>query len=246
MVYILITGASSGIGYAAAKEFAKRGENLILVARREERLQTLKDEIFSLNKAVDVKTVVCDLSNPENAHKLFKAVRPLHVKALINNAGFGNDEYIADVKVEKLEEMIRLNIESLVILSTLYVKSYENAGHSQIINVSSVVGYKLFPQAITYSATKFFVSAFTEGLNFELKQRGMKLRAKVLAPAITRSEFADVAHQNKSVDYSNSMEKFHTSEEMAKFLLKLHDSDKTIGIVNIETYEFELKDKMYL
>ena len=90
------------------------------------------------------------------------------------------------------------------------------------------------------------MSAFTEGLAHELKAAGgAKLRAKVLAPAATKTEFGRVANDVAAYDYDKSFGKYHTSEQMADFLLKLYDSDKTVGIVNYETFDFDLRDTIF-
>ena len=96
------------------------------------------------------------------------------------------------------------------------------------------------PTAVTYCATKFYVSAFTEGLAHELTARGAKLRAKLLAPAATQTEFGSVANNNPAYDYNKAFGTYHTSDQMAEFLLTLYDSDQTIGIVDRETFAFRL------
>ncbi len=243
--YVLITGASSGIGMEAAKLFANRDFNLILVARRIENLNNIKNDILSSNKQIDIVNIQCDLSIAENAYKLFDEVSKYDLIALINNAGFGNFAPIADQKLDKIQSMLHLNIESLTILSTLFTNKYANAENTQLINVSSVGGYGITGNAVTYCATKFYVSAFTEGLSQELKLANAKMQAKVLAPAATETEFADVSLGTKGFDYKKSTPKFHTAKEMAEFLLQLFDSNKTLGIVNRETYDFILQDSIY-
>jgi len=166
--YIAITGASSGIGAAAAKAFARRGENLILVARRGELLENLKSEIA---KFADVEVVIelCDLSKQENVLALWRNLEKFELKALINNAGFGDYNKVGEQNLEKVTQMINLNIISLVTLSTLFTKKYKDKD-TQLINISSIGGYKIVPNAVTYCASKFFVSAFSEGLYHELAQ----------------------------------------------------------------------------
>ena len=166
--YIVITGASSGIGAAVAKAFARRGENLILVARRRELLEELKSEIA---KFADVEVVIeiCDLSKQENVLALWRNLEKFELKALINNAGFGDYNKVGEQNLDKITQMINLNIISLVTLSTLFTKKYKDKD-TQLINISSIGGYKIVPNAVTYCASKFFVSAFSEGLCHELAQ----------------------------------------------------------------------------
>lgn len=245
MAYTVITGASSGIGYATALAFAQRGKNLILVARREDKLQALKAEIEKLQNGVEVILYKADLSVTENAYNLYEDLKKYQVETWINNAGFGNFASVGEQNLEKIENMLRLNIEALTILSTLYVRDYEQVEGTQLINISSGGGYTIVPGAITYCATKFYVSAFTEGLAHELQTRGAKLAAKVLAPAATETEFADQARGTKGFRYEGNVPKYHTATEMAAFLLDLYDSEKVVGIVDGATYEFHLSDPRF-
>ena len=237
--YIVITGASSGIGAASAKAFARRGENLILVARRKELLEELKSEIA---KFADVEVVVelCDLAKQENVLALWRNLEKFELKALINNAGFGDYGKVGEQNLEKVTQMINLNIISLVTLSTLFVKKYREK-ETKLINISSIGGHKIVPNVVTYCASKFFVSAFSEGLYHELAQdKQAKLQAKVLAPAATKTEFGMVATDKEGYDYDRSFKKYHTSEEMAEFLLRLYDSEYCVGSVDRDSFEFSL------
>lgn len=240
--YVVITGASSGIGYATAKAFAKRGKNLILVARRKDKLNDLKTEIQLLDPTLDVITKVVDLSIEKNLYQLFEQLEKFNIETWINNAGFGYYSMLSEQNFAKTISMIRLNIEALTILSMLYVKKYQNVEGTQLINVSSAGGYTIVPTAITYCGTKFYVSSFTEGLDHELIDSGAKMRAKVLAPAATQTEFGKVANNVDNYDYDKAFGTYHTSDQMADFLLELYDSDKTVGYVSREKFSFELTD----
>ena len=136
--------------------------------------------------------------------------------------------------------MLHLNIEALTVFSRLFVRDFAEIEDTQLINISSVGGYTIVPTAVTYCETKFYVSAFTEGLAHELIARGAKLRAKLLAPAATQTEFGAVANNNAAYDYDKAFGTYHTSNQMAEFLLALYDSDQTIGIVDRETFVFRL------
>jgi short-subunit dehydrogenase len=243
--YTVITGASSGIGYAAAKAFARRSKNLIVVARRQSQLERLKKEIGEQHPAVDVVVKVCDLSIPENAHQLYQEVKGYPIETWINNAGFGNYDSVAKQDLSKIETMLRVNVEALTILSSLYVRDYKDIPGTQLINISSRGGYSIVPNAVTYCAAKFYVSAFTEGLAHELKAQQAKLKAKVLAPAATQTEFGKIANDVSEYDYDKSFGRYHTSEEMADFLLALYDSDQTVGTVDGETFKFTLRSPVF-
>ncbi|MDP5277186.1 SDR family NAD(P)-dependent oxidoreductase [Chengkuizengella axinellae] len=245
MKYAVITGASSGIGYESALAFAARGKNLIIAARREEKLEELKAKILKINSELDVVIRKVDLSVRDNVYPFYESLKEFEIETWINNAGFGNFDSVGDQNLDKIEEMLHLNIEALTLLSSLYVRDHSNIEGTQIINVSSGGGYTIVGDAITYCATKFFVSAFTEGLAHELNSQGAKMKAKVLAPAATETEFAKRSLDIDEFDYNNIVPKFHTSKEMAGFMLDLYDSDKVVGIVNGLTYEYELRDPIF-
>lgn len=245
MKYTVITGASSGIGYATALEYAKRGSNLVITARRENELIALKAALLELDSTLDVRIITTDLSIPENVYAFYESLKDIEIATFINNAGFGNFQAIGEQTLSKIQTMLHLNIEALTILSTLFVRDYENVEGTTLINIASVGGYGIVNEAVTYCATKFYVAAFTEGLAQELQLRGGKLQAKVLAPAATETEFAVRSRKDlENFDY-NALPQFHTAEEMAVFLIQLHESDKVVGLVDPRTYQFSLADPMY-
>jgi len=242
MKYTVITGASSGIGYETALAFAARGKNLILVARRKEQLEELQSEITRIQPDVEVIIRTTDLSIIENAYSLYESLKEYPLETWINNAGFGNFAPVAEQDLNKITTMLHLNIEALTILSSLFVRDYSTIEGTQLINVSSGGGYTIVGNAITYCASKFYVSAFTEGLSHELKSQGAPMQAKVLAPAATETEFAKHAFDITDFEYHGAVPKFHTAKEMAGFMLDLYDSNHVVGLVDGLTYEFELKD----
>lgn len=244
MRYTLITGASSGIGYQTALAFARKSKNLILVARRRERLEQLKLEIQRINPNLDVVLKTVDLSERDAIYALYEELKIYSIETLINNAGLGDSSEIIEESLRKIENQIDVNVTALAILSTLYAKDYAMVEGAQIINVSSALGYVVALGNVVYSATKFFASVYTEGLARELSAAGAQLKAKVLAPAITETEFIQVANELENFDYSKGMRMFHTAQEMAGFMIQLYESDKTLGIVSGE-YEFELRDGIF-
>ncbi|MBJ8008295.1 MULTISPECIES: SDR family NAD(P)-dependent oxidoreductase [Bacillus cereus group] len=245
MKYTVITGASSGIGYESALAFASRGKNLILVARRQAKLEELKLKINEMNPDLDVIIRKTDLSVTEEVYKFYESLQSFQIETWINNAGFGNFASIAEQNLNKIETMLHVNIEALTILSSLFVRDYSMVDGTQLINVSSGGGYTIVANAVTYCATKFYVSAFTEGLSHELKEQGAKLQAKVLAPAATETEFAKRSFNIDEFQYDGVVPKFHTAKQMAQFMLDLYDNDKVVGIVDGSTYNFELRDPLY-
>ncbi|MGI6005628.1 MAG: SDR family NAD(P)-dependent oxidoreductase [Christensenellales bacterium] len=243
--YTAITGASSGIGRRAALEFAKRGKSLILIARREDRLLEVKAEATHIDPSVDVVIRPADLSVAAGCHSLYESLKDYEIETWINNAGFGYYGAVAGQPLDKIETMLRVNIEALTILSTLYARDYSFTEGAQLINVSSAGGYTIVPPAVTYCAAKFYVSAFTEGLSHELKAQGAALSAKVLAPAATRTEFGQVANDVADYDYDKNFSCYHTVEQAVDFLMRLYDGDKTVGVVSRETFEFTLRDAIF-
>ncbi|MBC1794079.1 SDR family NAD(P)-dependent oxidoreductase [Listeria booriae] len=245
MKYTVITGASSGIGYETALAFAARGKNLVIVARRKTELEELKSAALAINPELDIKIRTTDLTITENVYELYEGLKELELETWINNAGFGNFDLVGEQKLTKIESMLHLNIEALTILSSLFVRDYADVEGTQLINISSRGGYNIISNAVTYCATKFYVSAFTEGLAQELITTGAKMRAKVLAPSATETEFAQRATDTDSFDYEKGMAKFHTSKEMAGFLLDLYDNEKIVGLVNGRDFTFELQDPQF-
>lgn len=243
--YTVITGASSGIGHSSAIAFANRGKNLIIIARRTERLYELKKEILRDHPSLTITIRVCDLSVIQNVYSLYEELKEYNIETWINNAGFGDYNRVATQNLAKVQLMLQLNIEALTILSTLYVHDYCNVSGTQLINISSGGGYTIVPTATTYCASKFYVSAFTEGLAHELKSQQMPLQAKVLAPAATQTEFGKLANNVTEYDYDEVFGTYHTSEQMADSLMQLYDSDHTVGIVDRETHRFNLTGPLF-
>ncbi|RKN66047.1 SDR family NAD(P)-dependent oxidoreductase [Paenibacillus ginsengarvi] len=245
MNYTVITGASSGIGYETALAFAARGKNLIVTARRTKELEKLRDKVAASYPNLDVVIRAADLSVAATVYELYESVREYRIETWINNAGSGSFATVGEQDLDRVTGMLHLNIEALTILSTLYARDYADVEGTQLINISSGGGYQIVGNSVAYCASKFYVSAFTEGLAQELKERGAAMQAKVLAPASTATEFIKSALNLDEFRYEGVVPRYHTAEQMAGFLLELYDSDKIVGIVNGATYDFELRDPIY-
>lgn len=243
--YTLVTGASSGIDYETALKFAERDSNLIIVARNEEKLKALKEAIVTQNPELDVVIKTVDLANPQNVYKLYEDLKNYDIQTLVNNAGFGDFGSVKDIDLDKIQKMIHLNVEALTILTTLFVKGYDDLADTQVINVSSVGGYEIYTAALTYSATKYYVAAYKEGLDVQLREKGAKMRAKVIAPSSTQTSFMDRSLDNSGTDYNEVFDRYNTSEELAGYILDLYDSNDHIGIVDNDTLEFKIYDQFY-
>ncbi|WP_320047022.1 SDR family NAD(P)-dependent oxidoreductase [uncultured Ilyobacter sp.] len=243
--YTVITGASSGIGFSSAITFAENGKNIIIIARRKNKLEELKKIIKAKHNDIEVIIKTTDLSEISNAYSIYDELKKYHIETWINNAGIGNYNYVYKQDLSKIEKMINLNVKTLTVFSSLYTAQYKDIEGSTLINVSSAGGYTIVPTAIIYCACKFYVSSFTEGLYREIESNNNKLRVKLLAPAATRTEFGKVANDVQVYDYDSTFSNYHTSEEMAKFLYELYQSDKCVGHVSRENFEFTLSNPIF-
>ena len=184
----LVTGASAGLGAEFARQCARRGEPLALAARRRDRMEALAAELGG-----DIHIVEADLAKAGAAASLIAelAAEGLSVGTLINNAGFGLGGKFADRPLDRLSEMIDLNIRSLTELCHLVLPAMRERGEGAILNVASTAAFQPGPNMAVYYATKAYVLSFTEALHHELKGSGIRVSA--LCPGPTHSEFSDVA-----------------------------------------------------
>ena len=184
----LITGASAGLGAEFARQCAARGEDLLLVARRRDRLEALKSEIGG-----DVHVIAADLAEGGAAESLMAqvAAEGLAVATLINNAGFGGGGAFAGQPLDRQREMIDLNVRTLTLLCHLALGPMIERGKGAILNVASTAAFQPGPGSAVYFATKAYVLSFTEALHQELKGSGIKVSA--LCPGPTATEFGEVA-----------------------------------------------------
>ncbi len=189
----LVTGASSGIGEAYARTLAGRGTALVLVARREDRLEALAKELD-----VDAEVLAADLADPDDLRRVEARVAATAdpVDLLVNNAGFGTTGPFATLDVAREEEEIRLNVLALVRLCRAALPGMVDRKHGGIVNVSSLAAFQPDPGNATYGATKAFVLSFSEALAEELRKTGVRVQA--LCPGYTRTEFQTTAEYETS------------------------------------------------
>lgn len=186
----LITGASSGIGAVFAREYASRGYDLIIAARRTDRLNELAAAITAETGAA-VKVLASDLSVPDSAAKLAKAVGSTPVDVLVNNAGWGSIGPFASEDAAAIAEEINVNVIALTQLTRLFVGPMIERGRGAIINIASTAAYQPVPNMSVYAATKAYVLSFTEALWGELQGTGVS--ALAVSPGGTATEFFEVA-----------------------------------------------------
>src|SRR5260221_7684573 len=188
----LITGASSGIGEVFARKLAARGHNLLLVARSEDKLISLCNDL-GRNQSIHAQYVAMDLSEADASARLFEETqkRGLEIDFLINNAGFGSMGDFSDLELARELNMIDLNVRSLVDLTHRFLGPMRARKRGSIINVASTAGFQAVPFMATYAATKAFVLSFSEALWEENRPYGVKVMA--LCPGVTDTNFFDAA-----------------------------------------------------
>lgn len=188
----LVTGASSGIGADIARELAKRGHGVTLVARREDRLTDLAGELRGRHD-VRVELVASDVSEDDARKELVAEIesRGLTVEVLVNNAGFGSSGLFQELDAEGEVGMVQTNCEAVVALCGAYTEKMVGRGRGAILNVASTAAFQPLPRQATYSASKAFVLTFTEALHTDLSGTGVT--ATALCPGPVETEFGEVS-----------------------------------------------------
>jgi len=230
----LITGASSGLGVDFATILAERGCNLVLVARREDRLRALAEKLTQ-EHGVQAHVMGMSLAPLGAAQDLYDRIRALNltVDVLINNAGFGLYGPFTEIPWEREEEMLRLDIVTLVHLTKLFVRDMVARNFGYVLQVSSIGAYQPSPTYATYSAAKAFVLSFGEALNYELRSTNVKV--SVLSPGVTETEFLAVAGQRKSLFQRLSMMQSRPVAEIGIEAMLRGKPSKVAGAMNTLT-----------
>jgi short-subunit dehydrogenase len=189
----LVTGASGGIGYELALICAQHGYDLVLAARSGDKLEKIKKDLEERFQ-IKVHIFITDLSEMGQAEKLHTYCRVHHVpvEILINNAGYGDYQPVAKADPAILSNMLHLNVIALTELTAFFVKDMVKQKSGRILNVASTAAYQPVPRLAAYSASKAYVSSFTEALHAELK--GTSVTATVLSPGVTETGFIDRAN----------------------------------------------------
>jgi len=192
--WALVTGASSGLGVDFAKELAKRGANLILVARRQDKLETVQADITA-TYGVEVDVVVMDLAERDAPERLYEQLRAAgkQVDILVNNAGFGAFGDFLAIDWDKERAMLDLDIITVVQMSKLFAKDMVARGYGRLLQIASTGGFQPTPLYASYSAAKSFVLYWSNAISFELRETGVS--NTVISPGITRTEFLQVTGQ---------------------------------------------------
>ena len=197
----LITGASSGMGRDMARILSKRGYDLILVARRRERLLELKKELDT-----NVTVISMDLSIVQNNYKLYEKVKNKNIDILINNAGFGLFGEFVKTEIETELKMIDLNVVAYHILTKLFLQDFVRKDKGYILNVCSSAGFMAGPRMATYYATKNYITKLTMAINEELRVSKSQVVVSALCPGPVATEFNKVAHGTFAIREASSYE----------------------------------------
>jgi len=193
----LVTGASAGLGAELARLFAADGHDIVVVARRQDKLDALAREIKA-NHKVTVHVIVEDLARPGAAKRLTEelARRGIEIEYLVNNAGFGTTGMFAEHDLGREIEMVQVNVVALVELTHLQLAAMMARKSGRVLNLGSTAGFVPGPFMAVYYASKAFVNSFTEALSVELAGTGVT--ATVCCPGATATEFAEVAGNDKT------------------------------------------------
>ena len=227
--WALVTGASAGIGLALAKELAAGGTNLVLTARRKDRLEELAAALRSQHK-VKTEVFVADLSQADAPEKIFAFTeeKGIEIDLLINNAGFGHYGEFPSVETQCLLDMVQVNCNAVVHLTRLYLPEMIARRRGDVLILASTASFQAVPYISTYAATKAFDLLFAEGLAEEMKPYGIRVCA--LCPGSTETEFHVVAGQDQFI------RKAETAEKVAHTGLKALAAGKSYVISGLGNY----------
>lgn len=214
----LITGASSGIGKEMARILSRKGYDLIIVARRKQKLEELKEELHT-----NVEIIQLDISSTYNCMKLYEKVKKENIDILINNAGFGVCGEFATTSLDKELDMLDLNIKTTHTLTKLFLNDFIKKDKGYILNVASSAAFSPGPLMSSYYASKAFVLRLTQGIQEEIRQKYSNVYIGALCPGPINTEFSDVANVKFKI---NSLE----SKDVAEYAIKKMFQKKPIII----------------
>lgn len=230
--YVLITGASSGFGAAIARRFGEAGAKLLLLARREEKLNELRDKLSG--ESIEVVPLVCDVRDEEKLEALLKPYLP-NISVLVNNAGLalgvGSTQ---NVDMEDWRTMIATNITGVAFVTHLVLPHMVERDRGLIINVGSVAGTYPYPGGNVYGGTKAFVKQFS--LNLKAELLGTKVRVSNIEPAASETEFSIVRHkgnESRASEVYDGWEPF-TADDIAETVYWIASLPERVNVNSIE------------
>lgn len=228
---VLITGASAGIGREFARQLADRAGSMILVARRRERLEELRDELGKRHPNLNVHIRVTDLSDDRAVIDLFAWLEreKSAIDLLINNAGLGDMGPFATSELQRVKEMLAVNVTALTLLTRLLLPGMIVRKRGAILNVSSSAGFLPIAGFAVYAASKAYVTSFSEAIRSELRGTGVTVTS--LCPGPVHTEFTEVAHRRSAAPGKSSAELTHVPvEDVVRIALDALEADKALVI----------------
>jgi NADP-dependent 3-hydroxy acid dehydrogenase YdfG len=231
---VIITGASSGIGYATALALAKAGAKIAAGARRIDRLEILQKEIQDGNSDILIEKL--DVTKKENCNSFIdKVVKKWnHIDILINNAGIMPLSFFKNLKINEWEQMIDVNLKGVLYCTAAAIPNMINNKSGHIINISSVAGRIVFPAGSVYCATKYAITAFSEGLRQELSQR-YNIKVTCIEPGVVATELPDTITDKALEGFIESVKKMEAlqAEDIANAIVYAVNSPKYVNINEI-------------
>lgn len=199
---VVITGATSGIGLACSKSLAKKGYDLILIARNYSNLKKLKNNLYQKYKASSI-IISCDIANYDDYHNKLSEINIKNVHILINNAGVSHEsENIAKTNIEDIHKMIHTNIIGAINSTKLIIPFMMKSGKGDILNISSIAGSYPFPNESIYSSTKSFLNMFSKSLNIDFSSSGIRICN--ISPGIVKTNFPAIRHEGSKLKISTA------------------------------------------
>ncbi|TVQ65334.1 MAG: SDR family oxidoreductase [Phycisphaerales bacterium] len=229
---VIVTGASSGIGEAAAAGLVRRGARVAMVARRGERLAALIEKLRGEGAAGEAAAFECDVTSRDGVRAMVERVEgglgP--VDALVNNAGVMINSFVEKEREEEWARMVDVNINGVLHCTAAVIGGMLARGSGHFVNVSSVAGRRLFPGAAVYCATKHFVHAFSEGLRSEVTKHG--LRVTVVAPGLVETELHDHATDPDMIERAKNRPpmRWLTSEDVAREIVHAMEAPAHVSV----------------
>lgn len=221
--WAVVTGASSGLGREFALALTARGHPVLAVARRGERLRALADEVGP--RGGQLEPLVADLSTGRGIEVLLARAASLPVELLVNNAGVAAYGPFSSIPAERELELVRLNVEAIVVLTRGLLPTMLERGRGGVINVASQMAFQPMPYFAAYAASKAFVLSFSEALAEEL--RGTGVRVTTIAPGFVSTEFAQVAGSHEPERRFPHLQ----PRRVVESALRAHDRGRTVKVV---------------
>ena len=227
----LITGASAGIGREFARQLAGRAGSLVLVARRVERLEELRDELTKRDPNLNIRVRAVDLSQTSEVEELCAWLQreKIAIDFLINNAGLGDRGAFATSDLQRVKEMLAVNMMALTLLTRALLPAMIEKKRGAILNVSSSAGFLPVGKLAVYAASKAYVTSFSEAIRAEVRGAGIAVTA--LCPGPVHTEFSQVAQRNPAKREKSGPEFTHVSvEEVVRAGLRAIERDKPLAV----------------